>query len=333
MKRKLALALAMVFSLAGTVPAFAADDNDLVFRKEFAADSGKITVEGTGEIFYSTYRGVPAGSSFDIKISEGMQGKKLYFRAMEQDAQGKRPVAAKIYETFDPINDPWNEKGKVLSENGELAIDCTASVRSLKFMPPYFEGNYAHGTAYTLELVGGTEHADNVFYGQENKSLANAMVYCYDDFSAYRDQYDTIDHSMGILEGSDTAWINGEETVWNGKAYKNEYGVWMVPLRSAVASLPQNHCIGMIWEDATNTAIIVWHPCRLRFTEGEAVYTRNGEEIRGMAKVERKDGVIYIPLETMREFWDDSKISYGKGNGKITGKVRMPIEKSKTESK
>lgn len=324
MRRKLAIALAMVFSLASTVPAWATGYQDLFFQKEIASENGQLTVYGGGELHGFGCRCMPMGS-IKMQIPEGMFGKRLYFQVVQQGAKGMRAITPA---------DHWGiyEKGEnvPLSAEGIFSVACDAAEKSIAFAPTAVDVDRS-GTAYALRLLGGTAYGDNTFYGKEDRVLTNTLFYLYISPPGYRKDYDIKRYTLEVSAGSEIALINGEENAWNGKAYKNEDGVWMVPLRSALASLPQDSFKGILWEEATNTAIVIWVSRTLRFTEGEAVYTRNGKEIAGTAKVERKDGVTYIPFETMREFWDEGEISYDRESRKITGTILVPKEESGAE--
>ena len=324
MRRKLAMALAMVFSLAGTVPALAADYDDLFFQKEIPWNNGQLTVYGGGELHGFGCRCMPFGS-VKMQIPEGMFGKRLYFQVVQQDANGMRPITPANY---------WGIHEKegvvVLSEEGVFSVACDAAEKDVGLAPTSV-GVEQNGTAYTLRLMGGTAYGDNAFYGKGDRVLTNTLFYLYINPPEYRKDYDTESYTLEVSAGSEIAVVNGEETVWQGGVYKNDEGVLMVPLRSAMASLPRKCFQGILREEASRETVVVWRAHIYRFGEGEAEYTKNGKEIEGVAKVERKDGVTYIPFDTMQEFWDEGKISYGKGSGKITGMIRMPKEESGAE--
>lgn len=322
MKRKLALAL--VFSLAGAVPAFAADYNDLFFQKEIPWNNGQLTVYGGGELHGFGCRCMPFGS-IKMQIPESMLGKRLYFQVVQQDANGTRPIT--------PAN-AWGihekKEAVVLSEEGVFSVACDAAEKDIGLAPAFVDVERS-GTAYILRLLGGTAYGDNAFYGKEDRVLTNTLFYLYINPPEYRKDYDTVSYTLEVSVGSDRIGMNGEEMVCQEGVYENKEGRLMVPLRSAMASLPRRCLQGVLWDENSQEAVVIWRSHIYRFKEGETVYTKDGKEIAGAAKVERKDGVIYIPFETMREFWEDSKISYGKGNGKITGTIRVPKEESGAE--
>lgn len=326
MKRKLALALAMVFSLAGTVPAWATDYNDLFFQKEIPWNNGQLTVYGGGELHGFGCRCMPFGST-KMQIPESMFGKRLYFQVVQQDANGMRPITPANY---------WGihekKEAVVLSEEGVFSVACDAAEKDIGLAPAFVDVE-RNGTAYTLRLLGGTAYGDNAFYGKEDRVLTDTLFYLYSNPPEYRKDTDIESYTLEVSAGANHVVMNGEEMVWQEGVYENKDGRLMVPLQSAMVSLPKECFQGILWDESNQETVVIWYSHVYRFKEGEAVYTRNGKEIAGTAKVERKDGVIYIPFETMREFWDQGDISYRKGHAKIIGTIRVPKGENGTEGK
>lgn len=320
MKKNIALALVIAFTMMSTVPAWASYQ-ELTFQKSFSTENGEISIYGTGDMHTFACRCMPSGSLV-LQIPEEMMGKKLYFQMIRWGSGETKAVTAadylQIYERSEEIP---------LSPEGIFSIDCDSTEKTLGFRP-YTAVIGEKGTHYALWLLGGTEYADNAFYGQADKTLTDTMFYFYQAPPAYRKDYETKSHTLEVTAGSNIAVVNGEEMVWSGEVYQNEEGILMVPLRSALASLPKGLCQGILWEEATNTAIVIRLFHTYRFTEGKSVFTKNGERIKGVAKVERKNGVVYIPFETLELFWSKGKVTGdGTGKGKISGTIDVPKEK------
>lgn len=319
MKKRFVLALVAVFTLGVGTTAWA-NYNELTFQKEFMTQSGKVTIMGRGDMHSFSCRCLPSGE-LQLQIPKGMQGKKLYFQMTQWGAEGIRtitpPNSLEIREDQEQI---------FLSETGVFSVNCDATEKIIGFAP-WGVNIGKEGTHYAIRLLGGTEYADNAFYGQADKVLTESMFYFYPPAPDYKKDCETVNYTMEVTAGSYIISINGEERAWKQTAYQNEDGVLMVPLRDALKSLPERFFQGMFWEENADEMIVIHMFDIYRFTEGKAVYTKNDREFAGAAKMERRDGVSYVSFDFLKDFFGDGTLQDdGNGHGKMAGTLFMPKE-------
>ena len=267
-----------------------------IAEKKIYTEKGKIKISTEGGYHLLDYRYVPERKVLiQLPEEEKYTKEKLYFAIRGESATLTAESEAKV---------EFLEEGTVVAvplkeaENGEILLETEVG---------YLRKAVENGTEFSLWLLGGKEHKNNLLSGKEDVLLREDFVWMKDNTPKKTPT------EVLLTVGRETIQFNGAEKHILAPIRRNTDGQIMVAAKDLGMVMEGLQTVGfnILWDGNTRTVTLQMGNRTISATDGDKTWRYQGQELTGKTAPKiMEDGVMYLPLREMAQVFDYQTIEW-----------------------